>query len=373
MSLEGNLGENIEETVDVEIDVARSFVMPGDAEQDKNSTTYLNESMDIANESLIYANIEQTVQGNLKDVKRKLEVEIDNCISFYGTGLPEELDVVNGSRFVVSVDKLKELKGAHCAHLLEAGTVCGAKLNFATSQMASVCILSWNCINKHFGSWTSSEVLCYNRYSPVYVNDMMLSSCILLSGNNFSKINLFFKFLNLHMPGDSTFCRIQRLFCLPEITNLWNNMQGTVSSTLKEYNDICLCGDGRNDSPGHSARYCCYVMMEQFSNVLMDIEVLDVRETKGVSTNMEREGLERTLLRLMKEVDIAEVTTDASSAIMNRLKEMKKDNPELKKLFHSLDIWHKSKSLSKALNKVRFLGNFFKSSVSHFEINTIWN
>lgn len=114
-------------------------------------------------------------------------------------------------------------------------------------------------------------------------------------------------------------------------------------------------------------------MMEQFSNVLMDIEVLDVRETKGVSTNMEREGLERTLLRLMKEVDIAEVTTDASSAIMNRLKEMKKDNPELKKLFHSLDIWHKSKSLSKALNKVRFLGNFFKSSVSHFEINTIWN
>ena len=109
MSLEGNLGENIEETVDVEIDVARSFVMPGDAEQDKNSTTYLNESMDIANESLIYANIEQTVQGNLKDVKRKLEVEIDNCISLYGTGLPEELDVVNGSRFVVSVDKLKEL------------------------------------------------------------------------------------------------------------------------------------------------------------------------------------------------------------------------------------------------------------------------
>eukprot|EP00795_Rhopilema_esculentum_P010003 gene10003-18629_t len=65
--------------------------------------------------------------------------------------------------------------------------------------------------------------------------------------------------------------------------------------------------------------------MEQFSNVLVDIEVLDVRETKGVSVNMEREGLKRTQtniekVRLMKELDIAEVTTDASSAIMKELK-----------------------------------------------------
>ena len=358
MSLDGNLDDEKEKIIEideVEIDVTRSFVIPDDTEvneQNKNCTIYFNDSMDLANESLLFTNIEQTVPGNLETVKRKLESEIDNCISTFGKDQTEDDDVVNLSRFIVSFEKLKELKGAHCVHLTEDDDLCGAKLNFTSNQRASVCILSWSCTNGHAGSWTSSEVLCYNRYSPVYVNDMMLSSCTLLSGNNFSKINLFSKFLKLHMPSDSTFCRIQRLYCLPEITNFWNNIQSAVSGTLKEYNDICLCGDGRNDSAGHSARYCCYVMMEQFSNVLVDIEVLDVRETKGVSVNMEREGLKRTLLRLMKELEISEVTTDASSAIMNCLKELKLDNPELKKLFHSLDIWHKSKSLSKALNKV---------------------
>ena len=58
---------------------------------------------------------------------------------------------------------------------------------------------------------------------------------------------------------------------------------------------IILCGDGRNDSPGHSAKYCVYVLMEQFVSVVVDIDVVDKRETGGVSTNMEVFGLKRLL------------------------------------------------------------------------------
>ena len=38
---------------------------------------------------------------------------------------------------------------------------------------------------------------------------------------------------------------------------------------------------------------------------------LDKRETGGISTNMKREGLTRTLLLLMKCMDISEITIDA--------------------------------------------------------------
>ena len=62
--------------------------------------------------------------------------------------------------------------------------------------------------------------------------------------------------------------------------------------------------------------------MERVTSVLVDMEVLDSRETGGHSPNMEREGLTRLLLRLMTEIDISEVVTDASSSIMKRIKEI---------------------------------------------------
>lgn len=34
-----------------------------------------------------------------------------------------------------------------------------------------------------------------------------------------------------------------------------------VWEVLKD-NELALAGDGRNDSPGHSAKYCVYTLME---------------------------------------------------------------------------------------------------------------
>ena len=82
-------------------------------------------------------------------------------------------------------------------------------------------------------------------------------------------------------------------------------------------------GDGRNDSPGFSARYCVYVVMDLISNIIIDLEVMDKRETGGVSGNMEREALSRVLRRLMSKLDIAEITTDASSSVIKRISDLK--------------------------------------------------
>ena len=56
-------------------------------------------------------------------------------------------------------------------------------------------------------------------------------------------------------------------------------MNELVNKALKDFEGVCLCRDGRNDSPGHSARYCVYTVMEHFTNVVVDFEVVDKRET----------------------------------------------------------------------------------------------
>lgn len=166
-------------------------------------------------------------------------------------------------------------------------------------------------------------MLTTNRYSKVYLNDSLLPIAIVLSGNNFAKFALFCKVLNLSNVHKSNFCSFQTKCALPVVKDVWLKMKGLVTKILKGYKEICLCGDGRNDSPGHSARYCVYTLMEHVTKAVVDLEVIDKRETGGNSAVMEREGLRRLLERLMTELPLNELCTDASSMIIKLVRDMK--------------------------------------------------
>ena len=105
-------------------------------------------------------------------------------------------------------------------------------------------------------------------------------------------------------------------------------MKGEVWKVLMN-EQIILCGDGRNDSPGHSAKYCVYVLMEQFLGVIVDIEVTDKRETGGISTNMEVYTLKKLLERIVGKLLVAEIVPDASAAVMKLVRDMKGTNNPL--------------------------------------------
>ena len=66
-----------------------------------------------------------------------------------------------------------------------------------------------------------------------------------------------------------------------------------------------------------------YVLMEEFMSVVVGMEVVDKRETKGVSTDMKREGLRQLLLRHEQGLDISELVTDASFVIQKLVKDLK--------------------------------------------------
>lgn len=166
-----------------------------------------------------------------------------------------------------------ELKGAHCS-VFVSGVVCGMSLQYSAKHIGARINLEWKCAAGHCGKWESSEVLTTNRHSKVFVNNS-------LSGNNYAKFSLLCKVLNLSHVSKSNFCSFQTKCALPVVKDVWMKMRRIVLEILKGYKDVCLCGDGRNDSPGHSARYCVFTLMEHVTNVVVDLEVIDKRETGG--------------------------------------------------------------------------------------------
>ena len=226
---------------------------------------------------------------------------------------------------------------------------CKENLEFTWSGRGAVKTLKWVCKNQHMRRWDSSEIITTRQSTPIYLNDLLLTSCVAVTGNNWLKCKMLFDSMNLCVPLRTTFFRNQNLFVSPEIQKMWEKMRFDVHSVLGDYTGIHLLGDGRSDSPGHCAKYCTYVLMENVLKIIFDMEILDCRETEGVSTRMEKEGLMR-LIKKLTHIDLSELTTDASSSVIKAIRELADSNPSFAKLLHTLDTWHKSKALRKALS-----------------------
>lgn len=83
------------------------------------------------------------------------------------------------------------------------------------------------------------------------------------------------------------------------------------------------------DSPGHSAQYCSYTMMENSTKKIVTLETMDKRNTALKSSGMEKECLVKAIDSLTtKEIDIGEIVTDAHmqiTALMSKHSSVKFD------------------------------------------------
>jgi hypothetical protein len=105
-----------------------------------------------------------------------------------------------------------------------------------------------------------------------------MSAAILTSGNNYSKISLFCQFFNLLHIKKTTYYQIQRKYLCPVIEQFWHEEREAALETIGR-KPLVVCGDGRNDSPGFSAKYCTYnSLMDTDTNKLVDVQIVDKRE-----------------------------------------------------------------------------------------------
>ncbi|CAL8378877.1 unnamed protein product [Boreogadus saida] len=126
--------------------------------------------------------------------------------------------------------------------------------------------------------WNSQPTLKYGMHA----DDFMLSSSILLSWNNYGKVALLFKFMNLGIVHRTTFFKIQDVYCVDAIEDYWDD-----KST---------------------------VLMDNDSKEIISIVNIDKRETQKNSVIME-EAFIRTFETLHQEIGLQEFCTDAHSQI----------------------------------------------------------
>ena len=116
----------------------------------------------------------------------------------------------------------------------------------------------------------------------VFLNDFLLAAAIISSGNNYSKFSLPGKTLGLSIISSNTFTRLQKHAAAPVVKENWDKMNALITGILQQYHNLCLCGDDRNDSPGHSITYCVYMLMEHAIKGVVNMAVIDKRR-QGVT------------------------------------------------------------------------------------------
>ena len=174
--------------------------------------------------------------------------------------------------------------------------------------------------------------------------NLLLSAAILLCGLTFSGIANLADVFNLVMFGERYFYKLQKEYLYPVVHTNYVMQQEAVIEYLRG-NKLHLSGDGRCDSPGYSAKYGTYSLMDSATDLILDYSLVQVTET-GSSVAMEKEGLRRCLDKVLAQgVEITSIATDRHVGVASLMKK------EYSFIDHQYDVWHMSKSVTKKLTK----------------------
>ena len=116
----------------------------------------------------------------------------------------------------------------------------------------------------------------------------LFPAAILFSGLTYTSFANMAGILNVLMMNESYFFKIQKSYLNPVIHSAYL-LQQAVLVFLKD-EGLHLSGDIRYDSPGYSAKYCTYSIMNSVSDLILDYNLVQSTET-GSSMAMEKEGL----------------------------------------------------------------------------------
>ena len=133
-------------------------------------------------------------------------------------------------------------------------------------------------------------------------------------------------------------------YLFPVIHNNYVMQHDAVLEFLRG-NNLKLSGDGQCDSPGYSAKYCTYSLMDSATDLILDYKLIQSSET-GSSVAMEKEGLRRSLNYLLEQgVSIVTIATDRHRGVGALMKSNYAD------INYQYDVWHMTKGIVKQLTQ----------------------
>ena len=167
-------------------------------------------------------------------------------------------------------------------------------------------MVSTQCTAGHRKVWSFLE----QQSSQDWNGNIAIAASILISGSSYQPFRDAMDIAKVKMFSKSTFFTIQNRLLFPAINNVYQSKRHEILERTKKSKNICLVGDGRCDSPGFSAMYGTYTLMNEINNEIIDFFTAHVRNA-GNSQNMEKYGLKCLLDYLTtRGLNIDTLTTD---------------------------------------------------------------
>ncbi|KAK0156598.1 THAP domain-containing protein 4 [Merluccius polli] len=242
--------------------------------------------------------------------------------------------------------------------------LCGVLIEEEDKKVTTsgTCIhIKGSCMNGHSGEWESCPQL---RGMPE--NNLLVASSILFTGSTYTEIFDWAELLNLQIPK-KTFYSLQSTYLISVIESAYRDHHKEIMRNLQLQTvggGISICGDGRSDSPGFSAKYTTYSFMSDETKEIIMVDLIQVTEATS-SPAMETLGFRRGLDHLIQAgVGVDVITTDRSPSIMKLMRETYSD------IQHQFDPWHVAKGLKKLTaaannNKNNELQPWLKAITNH--------
>lgn len=126
------------------------------------------------------------VKAKLKEELGKLSTPPDDMMPF--------VKFHSRQRVITDVDFIYDLFSASCQ---VRGCVGESSINTKKAE-GGVLTVTWVCSKGHSGVWNSSALLGQRRGQNVFVSTALTAAGVLISSNNFQKIQMMMKFCNKH-------------------------------------------------------------------------------------------------------------------------------------------------------------------------------
>ena len=189
------------------------------------------------------------------------------------------------------------------------------------------------CNNNHEKTWSSSPVLENSGKGTFSATNVQLASYCLLTGMHITQLLEFMDHMRILCFSSRFFYYLQSEVLASAVWRVWLYSQAhEIEKLSKKQNEdkaIHLIGDGKYDSPGHTACYCTYSIQDSESKAIVALYVAHKNQLKS-SAEMEPFSCKILLLQLAIDffIHITTFTTDRSSSIETILSKLHEDLPD---------------------------------------------
>lgn len=157
-------------------------------------------------------------------------------------------------------------------------------------SLFSVCLACSNstvaCVKGITGTFVQVQQLCQScghkrlwnsqpYIGNVPAGNLLLSTSILCAGALPSMVLRVLKYLKCSAICKDTFFRHQTAYLQPCISTVWMRHQRALLRSLKD-EELVVAGDGRSDSPGYTAKFGSYTLMDLKRDKVITFELIQV-------------------------------------------------------------------------------------------------